>query len=201
VRLLCSDGNDLNIDDTVKRRVAEIGLTEGYDSLVLPLRSVGVQGDSRTYAHPALVRGAKDWKRLEGLSTKITNSLKEVNRVVYGLRIEGEPQYRLIKAFVTKDRLTILRAFDHIVTTALNKFSEYDTVWQMPVVLLPLINEQGNQCAVLRPIMSQEAMTARFARLKDETLQYILEQSHSVKGLGDIFYDVTNKPPATIEWE
>ena len=201
VRLLCSDGNDLNIDDTVKRRVAEIGLTEGYDSLVLPLRSVGVQGDSRTYAHPALVQGAKDWKRLEGFSTKITNSLKEVNRVVYGLRVEGEPQYRLIKAFVTKDRLTILRAFDHIVTTALNKFGEYDTVWQMPIVLLPLINEQGNQCAVLRPIMSQEAMTARFARLKDETIQYILEQSHSVKGLGDVFYDVTNKPPATIEWE
>jgi GMP synthase (glutamine-hydrolysing) len=201
VRLLCSDGNDLNIDEAIKRRVAEIGLTEGYDSMVLPLRSVGVQGDSRTYAHPALVRGVKDWKLLEGLSTKITNSLKEVNRVVYGLRVESEPQYRLIKAFVTKDRLTILRAFDHIVTTALNKFGEYDTVWQMPIVLLPLINEQGNQCAVLRPIMSQEAMTARFARLKDETLQYILEQSRNVKGLGDIFYDVTNKPPATIEWE
>ena len=201
VRLLCSDGKDLNIDDVVKRRVAEIGLGEGYDSIVLPLRSVGVQGDSRTYAHPALVCGAKDWKLLEGLSTKITNSLKEVNRVVYGLRVEGEPQYRLIKAFVTKDRLALLRAFDHIVTTALNKYSEYDAVWQMPVVLLPLINKQGNQCAVLRPIMSQEAMTARFSRLKDETLQYILEESRTVKGLGDIFYDVTNKPPATIEWE
>jgi GMP synthase (glutamine-hydrolysing) len=201
VRLLCSDGKDLKIDDAIKRRVVEIGLKEGYASMVLPLRSVGVQGDSRTYAHPALVRGAKDWKRLEGLSTKITNSLREVNRVVYGLRVEGEPEYRLIKAFVTKDRLMILRAFDHIVTLALNKFGEYDMVWQMPVVLLPLINEQGNQCAVLRPIMSQEAMTARFARLKDETLEYILEESRTVKGLGDIFYDVTNKPPATIEWE
>ena len=201
VRLLCSDGIGLNIDDTVKRRVVEIGLKKGYVSKVLPLRSVGVQGDSRTYAHPVLVCGARDWKRLEGLSTEITNSLKEVNRVVYGLRVETEPQYRLIKAFVTKDRLEVLRAFDHIVTTALNKFNEYNTVWQMPVVLLPLVNKQGNQCAVLRPIMSQEAMTARFARLKDETIQYILDESCNVKGLGDIFYDVTNKPPATIEWE
>jgi GMP synthase (glutamine-hydrolysing) len=201
VRLLCSDGNNLKIDEAIKRRLAEIGHREGYASMVLPLLSVGVQGDSRTYAHPALVCGARDWKLLEGLSTKITNALKEVNRVVYGLRIEGEPHYRLIKAFVTKDRLAMLRAFDHIVTAALNKFNEYDAVWQMPVVLLPLINKQGSQCAVLRPIMSQEAMTARFARLKDETLQYILDESHNVKGLGDIFYDVTNKPPATIEWE
>ena len=201
VRLLCSNGIGPTIDNSVKRRVVEIGLKDGYVSEVLPLRSVGVQGDSRTYAHPVLVCGAKDWKLLEGLSTKITNSLKEVNRVVYGIRIDGEPQYRLIKAFVTKERLAVLRAFDHIVTTALNKFDEYNSVWQMPVVLLPLVNEQGNQCAVLRPIMSQEAMTARFARLKDETLQYILEESRSVKGLGDIFYDVTNKPPATIEWE
>ena len=71
----------------------------------------------------------------------------------------------------------------------------------MPVVLLPLINKQERQCAVLRPIMSQEAMTARFARLKDETLAYILYEAKKVDGLGDLFYDVTHKPPATIEWE
>ena len=199
--MLCSDGGAaIGIECDVKTRLAEIGSADGYSATLLPVRSVGVQGDSRTYAYPALVCGEKDWTRLETLSTKITNGLKEINRVVFGLRIEGEPEYRLIRAYVTKDRLEVLRAFDHIVTTALNRFDEYDAVWQMPVVLLPLVNEQGNQCAVLRPILSQEAMTARFARLKDETLDYVLEKSLSVKGL-NIFYDVTNKPPATIEWE
>ena len=202
VRVLCSDGGAaIGIESDVKTRLAEIGSADGYSATLLPVRSVGVQGDSRTYAYPALVCGEKDWTRLETLSTKITNGLKEINRVVFGLRIEGGSEYSLIRAYISKDRLEILRAFDHIVTEALNSFNEYDGVWQMPVVLLPLVNKRGNQCAVLRPIKSQEAMTARFAPLKNETLDYILDKSLAVKGLGDIFFDVTHKPPATIEWE
>jgi GMP synthase (glutamine-hydrolysing) len=201
VRLLCSDGKEFGVDAMAQARVADLSREAGYASMILPLRSVGVQGDSRTYAHPALVTGEKNWDTLEELSTNITNRVRDVNRVVYGLRVEGKAKYRLTKAFVTRERLDLLRAFDHIVTEALHTFGEYATVWQMPVVLLPLVNESGKQCAVLRPILSQEAMTARFARLKDETLDYILTESRKVKELGDIFYDVTHKPPGTIEWE
>jgi GMP synthase (glutamine-hydrolysing) len=135
------------------------------------------------------------------VSTEITNKVRGVNRVVYGLRVHDRPDYRLVKAYLTKDRLDLLRSLDSIVTDALHRFDEYRTVWQMPVVLLPLVNNQGRQCAVLRPIMSQEAMTARFARLKDETLAFILDEAKEIDGLGDLFYDVTHKPPATIEWE
>jgi len=201
VRLLCSDGAPYASDEASQAAVRVISQKAGYDSIVLPLKSVGVQGDGRTYAHPALVIGKRDWAKLEELSTKITNSVKPVNRVVYGLKVSQNPSYSLVKAYVTKDRLEILRAFDALVTEALFTFNEYDVVWQMPVVLLPLINSKGHQCAVLRPIVSQEAMTARFARLQDATLDYIVKESANVKGLGDLFYDVTNKPPATIEWE
>jgi GMP synthase (glutamine-hydrolysing) len=201
VRLLCSDGADVPIDEKAHEAAKEQASKRGYTSVILPLKSVGVQGDSRTYAHPALVCGDRDWAKLEDLSTAITNSVREVNRVIYGLRIARPREYRLIKAYVNKQRLETLRALDSIVTEALYRFGEYATVWQMPVVLLPLVNNQGNQCAVLRPIFSQEAMTARFARLKDETINYILEESKKVVGLGDIFYDVTHKPPGTIEWE
>ncbi len=201
VRLLCSDGAPYAADEQSQKSVKEISQKAGYESIVLPLKSVGVQGDGRTYAHPALVLGKRDWNALEELSTKITNLVKPVNRVVYGLKVDPAPAYSLVKAFVTKDRLEILRAFDALVTESLLKFDEYDVVWQMPVVLLPCVNARGNQCAVLRPIMSQEAMTARFARLKDATLDYIVTEAANVKGLGDLFYDVTHKPPATIEWE
>jgi GMP synthase (glutamine-hydrolysing) len=201
VRLLCSDGKEIPVDPETEKSVREISAQAGYTARVLPIRSVGVQGDSRTYAHPALVIGAKDWTKLEGLSTGMTNKIKGVNRVIYGLRVEGMPEYRIVKAYLTKERLALLRALDHLVTGALHTFGEYGTVWQMPVVLLPLVNKAGRQCAVLRPIMSQEAMTARFARLKDETLAYILEELKKIDGLGDLFYDVTNKPPGTIEWE
>ncbi len=201
VRLLCAGGAAAAVKENVQSAVNERAGQSGYASTVLPLRSVGVQGDSRTYAHPALVCGPRDWTRLEELSTAITNSVREVNRVIYGLRLEGLARYRLIRAFITRDRLRTLRAFDRIVTEALHRFGQYASVWQMPVVLLPLVNEQGRECGVLRPILSQEAMTARFARLTDETIDYILDQSRSVDGLGDIFYDVTHKPPGTIEWE
>jgi GMP synthase (glutamine-hydrolysing) len=201
VRLLCSDGKEFAVDDAASSAVAAIAEKAGYAALVLPIRSVGVQGDSRTYAHPALVTGPKDWDGLEGVSTAITNKVRGVNRVVFGLRIEGAPEYRLVKAYVTRKRLDLLRAFDKIVTDALHRFGEYGIVWQMPVVLLPLVNKQGRPCAVLRPILSQEAMTARFARLKDEAIAYILDESKKIDGLGDVFYDVTHKPPATIEWE
>ena len=201
VRLLCSDGKEFAVDNAASSAVSAIAQEAGYAAQVLPLRSVGVQGDSRTYAHPALVTGPKDWDRLEGLSTAITNRVRGVNRVVFGLRIDSGPEYRLVKAYVTRERLDLLRAFDRIVTDALHQFGEYGIVWQMPVVLLPLVNKQGRPCAVLRPILSQEAMTARFARLKDETLGYILDELKKIDGLGDVFYDVTHKPPATIEWE
>jgi GMP synthase (glutamine-hydrolysing) len=201
VRLLCSDGAMPDIDERTSSGVLDIAKKEGYEARALPLRSVGVQGDSRTYAHPALVMGPRDWDRLEALSTAITNKVRGVNRVVFGLWVDGDPQYRLVKAYVTRKRLDLLRAFDRIVTEALLKFGEYGIVWQMPVVLLPLVNSKGRQCAVLRPIMSQEAMTARFARLKEETIAYILDESRKIGDLGDVFYDTTHKPPATIEWE
>jgi GMP synthase (glutamine-hydrolysing) len=201
VRLLCSDGTEDPVDPDLEKNVHAISKQAGYESRILPIRSVGVQGDSRTYAHPALVTGARDWDKLEALSTHLTNKEKGINRVVFGLRLEKGASYKLIRAFVTKERLDVLRAFDRIVTEALHKFGEYATAWQMPVVLLPLVNESGKQCAVLRPILSQEAMTARFARLKDETLDYILSESRKVNELGDIFYDATHKPPGTIEWE
>jgi GMP synthase (glutamine-hydrolysing) len=201
VRLLCSDGKEIPVDPETEKSVREISLQAGYAACVLPIRSVGVQGDSRTYAHPALVTGRRNWETLESLSTGMTNKIKGINRVIFGLRVDALPEYRLVKAYLTKERLTMLRALDHLVTGALVKFGEYGIVWQMPVVLLPLVNKAGRQSAVLRPIMSQEAMTARFARLKDETLAYILEESKKIDGLGDLFYDVTNKPPGTIEWE
>ena len=71
----------------------------------------------------------------------------------------------------------------------------------MPVVLLPLVNSRGDECVVLRPIVSQEAMTARFIPLRDETLATIVAGAAQVPGIGDLFIDITHKPPATIEWE
>ncbi len=201
VRTLCSNGDKETVDNNITQKVAEIAEPLGYASLVLPIKSVGVQGDSRTYAHPALVMGKQEWSLLETLSTSITNTVREVNRVVYGISLQENPEYVPIEAYLTKERLDKLRAIDHLVTTTLQASGEYKDVWQMPVVLLPLVNRDGGECVVLRPIASQEAMTARFFPLKDETLDKIVAGAKEIEGVGDVFFDITHKPPGTIEWE
>lgn len=201
VRLLCSDGTTQPVSENDTTKLASIVEPTPFRASILPLRSVGVQGDERTYAHPALVEGPRDWDALHELSTRITNSIGSVNRVVYKLT-EGTPStYSLVEAYVTADRLDKLRAIDYVVTRTLQTSGEYDIIWQMPVVLLPLIDAQGDSCVVLRPIVSQEAMTARFCPLKDETISTIVTEAKNIEGIGDLFFDITHKPPGTIEWE
>lgn len=201
VRVLCSDGKEEPSSVAASKEVSVLAEKSGYKSYILPIKSVGVQGDSRTYTHPALLIGKRDWPLLETISTSITNTVKQVNRVVFGISVHGDPEYSLIEAYLTKERLDKIRAIDHVVNFTLHETGEYEPVWQMPVVLLPLVNKDGDECVVLRPVASQEAMTARFYPLKDETLQKIVEGTRDIKGVGDVFYDVTNKPPGTIEWE
>jgi len=201
VRVLCSDGTVGGIDDASRTALTAVARQYGYKATILPIRSVGVQGDGRTYAHPALLSGQMDWECLESLSTKITNSLSAVNRVIYKLAPGEQKEYRLIAAYMTHERLEKLREIDDLITKVLHQSGEYDSIWQMPVVLLPLINENDEECVVLRPIVSQEAMTARFVPLKLQTIDKIVEGALSMKGIGDIFFDITHKPPGTIEWE
>jgi GMP synthase (glutamine-hydrolysing) len=200
VRVLCSEGTAEPVADDTQRSVTAAAASHGYRATVLPVRSVGVQGDERTYAHPVLLDGRQDWAVLEKASTAITNSIKGVNRVLYGVRTGGTA-YRLIRAHVTRERLDLLRAIDHQVTQLLHRHGQYDAIWQMPVVLLPLVNPAGGQCVVLRPITSTDAMTARFAPLNDEILEGIRAAAGRIDGIGDIFMDITHKPPGTIEWE
>jgi GMP synthase (glutamine-hydrolysing) len=201
VRLLCSDGVEEVPDAASVDKVRRIANGMEYQSSVLPIKSVGVQGDGRTYAHPALLLGDLDWTALEQVSTRITNQVSGVNRVLYGISISGEANYTLIKGYMTKDRLDTLRAIDDAVTQTIFESGEYEEIWQMPVVLLPMVNAAGEQCVVLRPIQSQEAMTARFHPLKPESIERIVAAAKAIDGVGDVFFDVTHKPPGTIEWE
>ena len=67
-------------------------------------------------------------------------------------------------------------------------------------VLVPF-GSNNHESVVLRPVSSLEAMTARFYPLPDEVLKAIITRIEALNKISYIFYDVTNKPPATIEWE
>lgn len=200
VRLLCSDG-----DMTGEHRTEEVeGLVSylgenGLDGYLLPTRSVGVQGDARTYAQPLLVRTALDWSACEKFSTAIANRFRAVNRLVWQVGAVSDSEPVLVEQYCTMDNLDQLRVFDDLCTQFLVRHNLYESVWQMPVVLLPL-RVAGKPCIVMRPVNSSEAMTANFAELPQNLLQELWSDLRNA-GAGALWYDITHKPPGTIEWE
>jgi GMP synthase (glutamine-hydrolysing) len=110
---------------------------------------------------------------------------------------------------VTPERLTILRECDDIVVTEIKKAGLYTKIWQSFAVLLPVmsVGVMGDQrtyaytCAV-RAVHSEDGMTADWVPLPHEVLKTISSRIvNEVKGVNRVVYDVTSKPPGTIEWE
>lgn len=198
VRLLCSTESGTQVDPTVTARVRTQLAAEGLEGEVLAVESVGVQGDSRTYAHPCLLRGPRDWDLCDRVSTALTNRVREVNRVVLEIGALGGV-YRPVAAECEKSRLDFLREADAICTDFLVAEDLYASTWQMPVVLLPL-EKAGKPVIVIRPVVSSEAMTARFATLPFPLMDRLWAKLKAA-GVGALLYDITHKPPGTIEWE
>lgn len=200
VRLLCSNGQ---IQGELRTEQVE-GLPEYLASnqlsgFLLPTRSVGVQGDARTYAQPLLIRSPLDWPACERFSTAIANRFRAVNRLVWQVGAVDSSDPVLVEQYCTSESLDLLRLFDDICTRFLVDNGLYESIWQMPVVLLP-VRISHKPCIVMRPVNSSEAMTANFAEIPQNLLQKLWEDLRHA-GAGALWYDITHKPPGTIEWE
>jgi GMP synthase (glutamine-hydrolysing) len=111
---------------------------------------------------------------------------------------------------VTGERLAVLRDADAIVREELSRAGLDPVIWQCPVVLLADVRSVGVQGdgrtyghpVVLRPVTSEDAMTADWARLPDRVLARISTRiTNEVPAVNRVVLDVTSKPPGTIEWE
>lgn len=203
INVLCAHGDETFAENEATQAALD-GLLTGtpYTGALLPVRSVGVQGDSRTYTPPAaLVGPLGDWDALDTLSTRITNELRAVNRVVTLLAPEALPPLHLRRAYCTKDRLDVLREADAQATAMLEAQGLMREVFQLLVILLPLSTDGRGDSLVLRPVVSEDVMTARFARLPWAPLQALAQSLLALPGIHAVFYDVTHKPPATFGWE
>ncbi len=118
-----------------------------------------------------------------------------------GIRIVGE---------VTRERLEVLRAADLIAREELHRAGLDRDIWQCPVVLLGDVHSVGVQGdgrtyghpIVLRPVSSEDAMTADWSRIPYDVLATISTRiTNEVKEINRVVLDVTSKPPGTIEWE
>jgi GMP synthase (glutamine-hydrolysing) len=211
IRILCTPHKVPTLEDLSKdeKNINDFLAEHKLQGKILPVESVGVQGDARTYRHPVAISplegGWQDfWKKeeLQHISTELTNRFESINRVMFTLHGDASDTGVLPDRYLTPERVKTIQDADKIVMDGINSFDlEEKLIWQCPTILLPLATSTDNhESLVLRPVSSIDAMTADFALIPTERLNNILEQ---LKGLNPsmIFYDLTNKPPGTIEWE
>ncbi|MDE7227117.1 MAG: glutamine-hydrolyzing GMP synthase [Treponemataceae bacterium] len=225
INVLCTDGTISATDEAeMKQAQAELDAvtftqfcphcTQTLRRSVLPVRSVGVQGDFRTYRFPAVLTFRaeengfyhlpKKWEKLEAASSAVTNSAQYINRCVVTLwknpRAKDD-DFRLQEGYCDKRRLDQTRDADDIVLTALRQSGWYSKIFQHLTIHLPYATDAKRCSFVLRPVCSEDVMTARFAQLPQDVLMPIVAKIAALPYVDAIFYDVTNKPPATFGWE
>ena len=117
-----------------------------------------------------------------------------------GIRILGD---------ITPEKVRILQDADDIYMTLMREWGLYDKIWQAGVILLPIrsVGVMGDErtyenAVALRAVTSTDAMTADWAQLPYEFLAKVSNEIiNKVKGVNRVVYDISSKPPATIEWE
>ena len=207
IRLLCHDKNEeVTITSEDVERLSSILKEISEKGFILPIKSVGDQGDSRSYRNLCVISGNGlnfDWKLISNKAKEITDSINTINRVGYILNktnLEEKPKCFDMK--ISDESVDLLRELDKIVTTNLEK----SKVNQTFAVLLPIgINKKYS--VAIRTFVTNDFMTGRAGEIgkevEKEMLNNIVNEINEKYGdkIEFIIYDVTNKPPATCEWQ
>ncbi|RNF00408.1 putative glutamine amidotransferase [Trypanosoma rangeli] len=182
-------------------------------SCILPVRTVGVQGDGRTYAYAVAISTGRspseaDWRVLSRLALVIPKVARHVNRVVFmfGPRRDTAPQ-RVTKTTLTPASLNKLRIADDLVNSTLLKHDLVRRLSQVPVILTPLgFEEKGQYSIVIRTFVTNDFMTGVPALpgtplMPLAALEEVVNSLQQLDFVSRVLYDLTAKPPGTTEWE
>jgi GMP synthase (glutamine-hydrolysing) len=183
------------------------------------IESVSVNGPSATIKSHHNVGGLPEKMHLKVVEPLRLLFKDEVRRVGHAL---GLPDYILkrhpfpgpglairLLGKMTREKLEMLKEADDIFIEGLKKHGLYDSVWQAGVILLPVqsVGVMGDErtyenAVVLRAVTSTDGMTADWSHLPYEFLGLISNEIiNKVKGINRVVYDISSKPPSTIEWE
>lgn len=183
------------------------------------IESVSVKGPSATIKSHHNVGGLPDFMKLkvvEPLRTLFKDEVREVGRHL-GLpdRLLGRHPFPgpglaiRILGDITPDKVRILQEVDHIFIQGLIDHDLYDSVWQAGAIFLPVnsVGVMGDErtyenAVCLRAVTSRDGMTADWCHLPYEFLAKVSNEIiNKVRGINRVVYDISSKPPATIEWE
>ena len=183
------------------------------------IESVSIRGPSATIKTHHNVGGLPEQMKLRLIEPLRELFKDEVRRVGADLGLDPEILNRQpfpgpglavrILGEVTAERLELLRAADEIVSEEIRAASLYESIWQAFAVLLPVrsVGVMGDQrtygyTAAVRAVHSEDGMTADWVRLPYEILERISNRIvNEVRGINRVVYDISSKPPSTIEWE
>jgi len=183
------------------------------------IESASVKGPSATIKSHHNVGGLPDYMKLSVVEPLHSLFKDEVRRIGEALGMKKELLYRhpfpgpglgvRILGEVNESKVKILQEVDHIFIEGLKKYGLYDQVWQALAVLLPVhsVGVMGDErtyenAVVLRAVGSTDGMTADWSHLPHDFLGKISNEIiNKVKGVNRVVYDISSKPPATIEWE
>jgi GMP synthase (glutamine-hydrolysing) len=183
------------------------------------IESVSVRGPSATIKTHHNVGGLPEKMQMRLVEPLRDLFKDEVRRVGADLGLDPEILNRQpfpgpglavrILGEVTPERLELLRGADEIVTEEIRAAALYDSIWQAFAILLPVrsVGVMGDQrtygyTVALRAVHSEDGMTADWVRLPYEVLQVISNRIvNEIRGVSRVVYDISSKPPSTIEWE
>jgi GMP synthase (glutamine-hydrolysing) len=183
------------------------------------IESVSVHGPSMTIKSHHNVGGLPDIMHLSLVEPLRFLFKDEVRKVGLELGIPGEMINRhpfpgpglaiRILGEVTEEKVKLLQEADHLYINALKEFDLYNKVWQAGTILLPIksVGVMGDErtyehTVALRAVTSVDGMTADWAHLPYEFLAHVSSTIiNHVRGINRVVYDISSKPPATIEWE
>jgi GMP synthase (glutamine-hydrolysing) len=166
------------------------------------VRSVGVQGDARSYRHVLCLAGRPTLDQVENIAPALTNSRFDINRIVALCGAKASlASMQVSKTSIIRERLDLLREADSAVRTFCLATGFESQVWQFPVVLVPLGTAASPESVVLRPVNSVDGMTADVVLMPDGWLDELTAKLLELPSIAAVFYDLTHKPPGTIEWE
>ena len=183
------------------------------------IESISVNGPSATIKSHHNVGGLPEQMKLKLVEPLRMLFKDEVRRVGKSMNMDPSLLARhpfpgpglsiRILGEITREKVRILQEVDHIFINGLRKWNLYDDVWQAGAIFLPVnsVGVMGDErtyenCVALRAVQSTDGMTADWVNLPYEFLQKISNEIiNNVKGINRVVYDISSKPPATIEWE
>ncbi|MBD3312954.1 hypothetical protein GF345_00770 [Candidatus Woesearchaeota archaeon] len=202
------------------KRINDMAGSYGFHAHILPVRTVGVQGDERSYKPPVIVSGDISWKEFAKFALDFPNELREVNRVLYtpGKPLTQDDVMSLTKTLMTQDTIEQWSQGDHIMRQVADQYGFNDSrkCSQMPGIIIPCnFSEPGQRSFVIRPCYTHDFMAIigmmPYKDVPSENseeffpgdmfMQMAEEIPCKVDGISRVILDPTDKPPGSTEWE